>query len=115
MIDAAVLKGSVEGRMDVAKPEYIAKSDRHFTATVSDEVYDRLMALVAEWRARPKGYNLERSNCVHFVGQAAQIVGLKVNFDNGFIKRPKAFLAAITRDNAAWFAQNRGRAMVAAR
>jgi hypothetical protein len=114
-IDAAVLKGSVDGRMDIAKPDYIAKSRKHFSVVIPDATYDKLMQLVEEWRSRPKGYNLNRNNCVHFVGYAAQIVGLNVNFENGYIKRPQAFLAAVTKDNAAWFAARRATAVVAAR
>lgn len=114
-IDAAVLKGSVEGRMDVAKPNYIAKSHKHFSVVIPDATYDKLMQLVEEWRSRPKGYNLNRNNCVHFVGYAAQIVGLNVNFDNGYTRRPQAFLAAVTKDNAAWFAARREHSAVAAR
>ncbi|MFM9979247.1 MAG: hypothetical protein ACKVOP_14535 [Sphingomonadaceae bacterium] len=114
-IDAAVLKGAVDGRMDVATPAYIAKSRKHFSVVIPDATYDKLMALVEEWRSRPKGYDLNRNNCVHFVGYAAQIVGLNVNFENGYIKRPQAFLAAVTKDNATWFAARRDRAAVAAR
>lgn len=114
-IDAAVLKGSVEGRIDIADPKYVAASRKHFSVVVPDETYDRLMALVKEWGARPKGYSLSNSNCVHFVGYAAQIVGLKVNFDNGYLRRPRAFLDAVTKDNAAWFAARRETTVVAAR
>ena len=75
---------------------------------VSDATYDALIALVAKWAGRSKGYNLSKQNCVHFVGEAAQIVGLKVDFNNGLIKRPRSFVDAVMRDNAARLAARAG-------
>jgi hypothetical protein len=47
---------------------------------------------------------LGNANCVHFAGEAAAIVGLKVAFPANLMKKPKAFLDAVLRDNAAMFA-----------
>jgi hypothetical protein len=105
VVETAIMFGGwVGGEIETVKAGYISGSRRHFSATVPDDTYDALMALVQKWAARKKGYNLSKQNCVHFVGEAAQIVGLKVNFNNGLIKRPAAFVEAMMRDNAGWFA-----------
>ena len=101
----AALFGSTQGDIETKETPYIARSRRHFSVTVPDATYDRLMALTASWRSRgPKGYNLGKANCVHFAGQAAAIVGLKVAFPQTLMKKPKIFLDMIFRDNAPLFA-----------
>jgi hypothetical protein len=101
----AALFGSTQGDIETKDLPYIARSRRHFSVTVPDATHDKLMALVASWRARgPKGYNLGKANCVHFAGQAAAIVGLKVAFPQNLMKKPKAFLDLVFRDNAVLFA-----------
>jgi hypothetical protein len=105
VVETAILFGGwVSGEIETSKASYVASSRRHFTVVVPDATYDALMALVQKWGSRPKGYNLSKQNCVHFVGEAAQIVGMKVNFNNGLIKRPRSFVDAMMQDNAAWFA-----------
>ena len=72
--------------------------------------YDRLMTLVQAWNTRgDKGYNLSRANCVHFAGEAAAIVGLKVTFPQNLMKKPKAFLDMILANNATLFASRAGK------
>jgi hypothetical protein len=101
----AALFGSTQGDIETKDVPYVMRSRRHFSVKVPDATYDRLMALVANWRARgPKGYNLGKANCVHFAGEAAAIVGLKVAFPQNLMKKPKAFLDAVLRDNATMFA-----------
>jgi hypothetical protein len=100
----AALFGSTQGDVEIKDTPYIARSRRHFSVTVPDATYDRLMTLVTSWRGRgPKGYNLGKANCVHFAGEAAAIVGLKVAFPQNLMKKPKAFLDAVFRDNATMF------------
>jgi hypothetical protein len=99
-VTPAILMGSVAGEVEDMTPEYIAKSDRQFSVKVSDAQYDALMALVAKWKAIPgKSYNLNKRNCVHFVGEAARVVGLDVVFDPKLMKKPKGFLLAIMDRN----------------
>jgi hypothetical protein len=103
--DAAILMGTVSGMIETKDAAYVARSRRHFSVTVPDATYDRLMALVQNWRNRgPKGYSLSKANCVHFAGHAAEIVGLNVTFPQNLMKKPKAFLDLLFRDNAAMFA-----------
>ena len=109
VVETAILFGGwVGGEIETSKPGYVASSRRHFSVVVPDEKYDALMALVQKWGARQKGYNLSKQNCVHFVGEAAAIIGLKVNFNNGLIKRPRSFIDAMMQDNAPWFASYNG-------
>ena len=101
----AALFGSTQGDIETKDTPYVMRSRRHFSVTVPDATYDRLMALTASWRSRgPKGYNLGKANCVHFAGQAAAVVGLKVAFPQNLMKKPKIFLDMVFRDNAPLFA-----------
>ena len=51
------------------------------------------VAVVEQWRDLPQpSYNLNRRNCVHFVGAVAEAVGLRVDYVRNLMKRPRAFL-----------------------
>lgn len=95
-VTPAILMGSVAGILESVDAKYVAKSDRQFVIKVSDAQYDALITLVGQWRAIPgKSYSLNRRNCVHFVGHAAQAVGLKVVSDQKLMKKPKSFLLSV--------------------
>lgn len=95
-VSPAILLGSVKGEVQTSKPDYIAKSDRQFSVTVDDAVYARLMAKVAEWRDRKQpSYSLNKHNCVHFVMEIAETVGLKVDRKSKYFKKPKTFLLEV--------------------
>lgn len=99
-VSPAILLGSVKGEVQTSKPDYIAKSDRQFDVTVDDATYARLMAKVAEWRDRKQpSYSLNKRNCVHFVMELAEIVGLKVNRNSKLFKKPKSFLIEVRELN----------------
>lgn len=99
-VSPAILMGPVMGVIEAAKPGYIRHSDRKFALTITDEQYASLIALVGKWRALPgKSYDLNRRNCIHFVGEVAQVLGLRVMFDKKLIKRPRSFLESIIRLN----------------
>lgn len=99
-VTPAILWGPVYGIVESAKPGYIEHSDRKFMLTVTDAQYASLMALIEQWRELPgKSYDLNSRNCIHFVGQAAQLLGLKVEFDKKLLKRPRSFLENIMRLN----------------
>jgi hypothetical protein len=89
----AILWGSVKGMIETKDAKYIEKSNPHFTLKLSDPQYESLIAHVEAWRNRPqKSYNLNRSNCIHFVMEAAELLGLKVNRESKFFKKPKSFV-----------------------
>ncbi|MBU0826090.1 MAG: hypothetical protein KKA44_03530 [Alphaproteobacteria bacterium] len=99
-VSPAILLGSVKGEVQTSKPDYIAKSDRQFDVTVDDATYARLMAKVAEWRDREQpSYSLNKRNCVHFVMELAEVVGLTVNRRSKLFKKPKSFLIEVKELN----------------
>ncbi len=101
-VSPAILLGSVKGEVQTSKPDYIAKSDRQFDVTVDDATYARLMAKVAEWRDRKQpSYSLNKRNCVHFVMELAEVVGLNVNRKSKLFKKPKSFLIEVRGLNPA--------------
>src|SRR3546814_1840795 len=74
--------------LESSKADYIAKSDRQFDVTVDDATYGRILAKVAEWRDREQpSYSLNKRNCVHFVMELAETVGLKVNRKSKLFKK----------------------------
>ena len=99
-ISPAILAGSVTGKVQVETKDYVENSKRHFTLTLPDDRYQAVMAVVERWRDAPQpSYNLNRANCVHFVGELAQAAGLDVTFDPKLMKKPKSFLVAVTAAN----------------
>lgn len=95
-VSPAILLGSVKGKVESSKPDYIAKSDRQFDVIVDDATYARIIAKVAEWRDREQpSYSLNKRNCVHFVMELAEVVGLKVNRQSKLFKKPKSFLIEV--------------------
>ena len=96
----AILMGSVRGVVETSKPSYVASSDRQFSVQLDDRQFKDLLAVVERWRTRPgKSYNLNKSNCIHFVGEVAQAVGLKVVFEKALIKKPRSFLLSLVTLN----------------
>ena len=96
----AILMGSVRGVVETSKPSYIASSDRQFSVQLDDRQFRDVLAVVERWRTRPgKSYNLNKSNCIHFVGEVAQAVGLKVVFETALIKKPRSFLLSLVTLN----------------
>ena len=92
-VTPAILLGSVAGEVVVEGPRQIARSDRQFALTLTDDQYRAVMAVVAEWRNRRQpSYNLNRRNCVHFVAELARTVGLRVENAERLMKRPRSFL-----------------------
>ena len=89
----AILLGSVAGEVVVEGPRQIARSDRQFAITLSDAQYDAAMAVVERWRGRAQpSYNLNRRNCIHFVGEIAAAVGLRVDYPRRLLRKPRSFL-----------------------
>ena len=95
-VSPAILLGSVKGEVQTSEPDYIAKSDRQFDVTIDDATYVRLMAKVAEWRDREQpSYSLSKRNCVHFVMELAEVIGLQVNRKSKLFKKPRSFLIEV--------------------
>lgn len=98
---AAVL-GPVAHMIYIEKPEWITRTNRHFTVTVDDATYHRMRAEVEAWRNAPgKYYDLDRRNCIHFVGRIAEMAGLKVDFPSAMLRKPRTWLNHIGKLNPA--------------
>lgn len=95
-LSPAILMGPVVGEVETLSAKYVESSDRQFTVKISDAQYDALLALVDKWRKVPgKSYNLNKRNCIHFVGEAAQLLGLKVDINSKNVKKPRAFMLSL--------------------
>lgn len=99
-ISTRILSGPVEHAIMTEEEKYLRKTNRHFTVTLTDAQYWRVRAEVAKWRDAPgKYYDLDRRNCIHFVGAMARIAGLKVEYPKDMLRRPKKWLNHVTRLN----------------
>lgn len=99
-LSPAILMGPVKGIIESQNAKYIASSNAHFSVRLSDVDYMRMMALVEKWRVMPgRSYNLNKRNCVHFAMEAAALLGITVNRNSKFFKKPKTFLLEVMRLN----------------
>lgn len=99
-VTPAVLAGPVEHAIWVEKDKWIAKTNRHITITLTDAQYQRIEREVAAWRNAPgKYYDLDKRNCIHFVGAIAQIAGLKVDYPKEMLRKPRAWLNHVGKLN----------------
>jgi hypothetical protein len=95
-----VLAGPVKHGMYTEKEKWLRSTNSHFTIEVSDETYQRMMAEMVKWRDMPgKYYEVDRRNCIHFVGAIAQIAGLRVDYPAKMIRHPKAWLNHVVELN----------------
>ena len=96
----AVLNGPVEHMVLAETDRSVRTTNRHFSMTISDAQYHRIIREVRTWQNAPgKYYDLETRNCIHFVGAMAQILGLKVEYPQDMLRRPKKWLNHITALN----------------
>ena len=103
-VTPAILFGAVKGEVisDHGK-SYIRASDKHIILTLSDADYDKVMAVVARWRALSQpSYQLDNRNCVHFVAEVAASLGMHVELPKKLVKKPKSFLNLLAETNRAW-------------
>ena len=86
----------------VEKPKQVKNTNRHFSLTLTDAQYYRIIAEVRAWQNAPgKYYDLEQRNCIHFVGRMAEILGLRVEYPADMLRRPKKWLNHIVMLNPA--------------
>lgn len=96
----AVLSGPVEHAILIESEKNIRNTNRHFSLSLTDEEYERVVALVRSWQNAPgKFYDLETRNCIHFVGEIARLLGLRVDYPDDMLRRPKKWLNHITALN----------------
>ena len=96
----AILFGTVRGRLDLATPSYMRRSDVQFSVVLTDGQYAAVLALVREWgETGDTRYNLNRRNCVHFVQEAARRAGLSGTNQPALMKKPRSYLRAVAAAN----------------
>ncbi|WP_121114562.1 hypothetical protein [Croceibacterium ferulae] len=99
-VTPAILTGPVEHVVMVEEERQIARTNRHFSVTVSDSTYRRMRAEVEAWRNAPgRYYDLDTRNCIHFVGRLAQLSGLTVDYPQNLMRKPRAWLNHIAALN----------------
>lgn len=100
-----VLFGAVSGTIQSVGPAYIARSDRHFSLTLTDAEYRKVLAVVDSYRnARQPSYRLNGRNCVTFVADVATALGLSAPVVPRLMKKPKSYLHMVAQTNAALIA-----------
>lgn len=88
-----ILMSSVAGKIVEMNPNYVSKSRLHFTVTLSDDQYARLMGVVRDWGAREQpSYDLYKANCVTFIRDAVEALGMRTNPKTRLMGKPKSFL-----------------------
>jgi hypothetical protein len=103
-ISPAILWGRVGGKViSDHEPSYVNASDKHFTVTLSDAEYDRVLAAVERWRAaKQPSYDLDKANCIHFVAELAAAIGMEAGPRKGLMRKPRSFIEAVTLANRDW-------------
>ncbi len=101
-VSPALLMGPVAGKLDIARPGYVAGSDAQFSVVMSDAQYVAVLRLVEAWsEGKPESvYRLSDHNCVTFVKEAARIVGLTGLDQPRLMKKPRSYLKAVVAANA---------------
>ncbi|MGB7419702.1 MAG: hypothetical protein WA918_11040 [Erythrobacter sp.] len=104
--NASVLKGPVEHVLLTETPRNVARTNRHFSLTITDEQYHEITAEIRRWQNAPgRYYDLDTRNCIHFVGRMATMLGLRVEYPETMLRRPKKWLNHITTLNPGLRAQ----------
>lgn len=101
-ISPALLMGTVKGRLDISTPGYIDGSTAQFSTEMTDQQYNAVLGLIRGWSENGgnSDYNLNTRNCVHFVAEAARLIGLTGLDHPTLMKRPRSFLQAVAAANA---------------
>ena len=95
-VTPALLFGAVRGEVESVDAGYIARSNRKFAVTLTDEQYRRVLAVAEDWRNVPQpNYRLRTHSCVHFVSAIAAAIGLRVDNQQRLMNRPRSFLERV--------------------
>lgn len=98
--NASVLNGPVEHTFLTETERNVRRTNRHFSLTITDDQYRAVIAEVRRWQTAPgRYYDLDTRNCIHFVGTIAAMLGVKVEYPDTMLRRPKKWLKHIVRLN----------------
>jgi hypothetical protein len=107
-LSPAILMGSVTGDVMSVSASYVRSSDRHFSFVLTDAEYDKVKATIDKWRRlKQPSYNLNRQNCVFFVGDVAASLGMRAETPKALMKKPRSYSEFLVTSNRSWLA-NRG-------
>ncbi len=88
--------------MLIEKPAYIQRARYHFRVPISDAAYHKIAQEVRLWWHDPRYlWDIDRRNCVTFVGVVAQISGLTVDFPPPMMRKPRIYLDHLAALNPA--------------
>lgn len=99
-----VLWEPITGEMDPTPlpTGYVESAQQRFTLTLTDAQYRAVLAVADKWRNTPQpSYDIDTHNCVLFVKDLAQTVGLSVSDEKKFTRDPIGFLKDVAVRNAA--------------
>ncbi len=100
----------VEQTMLIEKKDYIDRANYHFSVPISDATYHKIIAEVQTWWHDPDYlWDIDKRNCITFVGVVAQMSGLKVDFPQGMMRKPKTYLNHLGEMNPRVFAMREPR------
>lgn len=104
-VSPGILWGAVRGTVETAGPEYVSQSDRHFALKLSTEQYREVTAIIEKWRDAPQpSYRLNGRNCINFVAEIANTLGIRAPVIPKLMKKPRSYLDEIQRLNASTIA-----------
>ena len=105
-VSPSILFGPVRGFVETMDPLYVSRSDMHFSLKLTDEQYRQVLGIVEKWRKAPQpSYRLNTRNCVTFVAEVANSLGLNAPVIPKLMKKPKSYLNAVRDLNATQIAQ----------
>ena len=102
-----ILWEKVTGEMDPSPlpPGYLDGANRQFSFTISDAQYAQVLAVVDRWKNAPQpSYDIDARNCVIFIKEIAQALGLSVSDERRFVRAPTDFLLDVAQRNATFLA-----------
>ena len=90
----------VSQTMLIEKPAYIQRARFHFSTPVPDASYHRIVQEVQTWWHDPAYlWDIDKRNCVTFVGVVAQMSGLQADFPPKLMRKPREYLNHIATLN----------------
>lgn len=96
----AITNNPAEHEIIIEEEDTIEDTNHHFSVIVSDAKYREMRAEVERWRNYPgRYYDLDERNCIHFVAALVEMVGVRADVPERFLRRPKAWLNYVTLNN----------------
>lgn len=92
-----ILFGRVDGHIAVPGERYVRQSTPHFRLPITAEQKYRIELIRDRWTGAR--YHLNKQNCVHFIAELVEAVGLRINRNSEHFKEPKSFLEEVLQLN----------------